>query len=197
MSKQRRWWAWSLLAVPVLALTLTACGGGAPDAAPSKPADAPKAAAPAATSAPVVAEKPAPITIVVDTVWGSKGMTDAEKPLKSCVQTSRVKPGETFGWRIKIIDTATGKALDDKAIEPTAVKITVPGATVPEIKYGDHGGKPPTDAFWSTWWTVPDNQPTGVLAWTISVKTKDGRTAEIKHDTFNVKSAWLTVMPKS
>ncbi|MGE3857660.1 MAG: hypothetical protein AB7G21_11960 [Dehalococcoidia bacterium] len=189
-----------LLAVPVLALTLTACGGGAPSAEAPKAAETTKAAAPAATTAApaaAAAEKPAALALVVDTVWGSKGMTDAEKPLKSCVQTSRVKPGETFGWRIKVIDTATGKALDDKAIEPGSVTITVPGATVPAIKFGEHGGKPPTDAFWSTWWTVPDNQPTGVLAWTISVKTKDGRTAELKHDTFNVKSAWLTVMPKS
>ena len=185
----------SLLAMPVLALTLVACGGSEKKAEAPKAAET-KAAQPAA-AAPVAAEKPAPIVIRVDTVWGSKGMTDAEKPLKSCVQTSRVKPGESFGWRIKVIDTATGKQLDDKAIEAADIKLVVPGAAdVPPIKFADHGGKPPTDAFWSTWWTVPANQPTGVLPWTISVKAKDGRTAELKHDTFNVASSWLTVMAK-
>ena len=71
----------------------------------------------------------------------------------------------------QVIDLATGKQLDDKAIEAADIKIVVPGTTdVPAIKWGEHGGKPPTDAFWSTWWTVPDKQPTGVLPWTISVK---------------------------
>ena len=195
MGSSRKWSVVGLLAMPVLALTLVACGGSEKKAEPTKAAET-KAAQPAA-AAPAAAEKPAAIALRVDTVWGSKGMTDAEKPLKSCVQTSRVKPGETIGWRIKVIDTATGKALDDKAIEAADFKISVPGATdVPAIKWGEHGGKPPTDAFWSTWWTVPDKQATGVLPWTISVKTKDGRTAELKHDTFNVSSSWLTVMAK-
>ena len=91
-------WLGCLLAVPVLGLTLVACGGSEKKAEPTKAAET-KAAQPAA-AAPAAAEKPAPIALRVDTVWGSKCMTDAEKPLKSCVQTSRVKPGETIGWQI-------------------------------------------------------------------------------------------------
>ncbi len=194
MDRKWRWSVLGVLALPALAMTLIACGGGDKAATPAATADT-KAPAAAATAAK---EKPAPIVLKVDTVWSSKGMTDAEKTAKSCVQTSRVKPGETIGWRVKVIDTATGKALDESAIEAAAFKITVPGASdVPAIKYGDHGGKPPTDSFWSTWWTVPDKQPTGVLPWTISVTTKDGRTAEAKNDTFNVPSSWLTVVAKS
>lgn len=182
-----------MLAVPALALALTACGGTEQKAAPTAAPAETKAAAPAATAAPAKA----PIVLRVDTVWGSKGMTDAEKPLRSCVQTSRVKPGETIGWRVKVIDTATGKQIDNTAIDESGFKMTVQGATdVPPIKWGDHGGKPPTDAFWSTWWTIPEKQATGVLPWTISVTTKDGRTAELKHDTFNIPSSWLTVMAK-
>lgn len=195
MGMNRTWTVFGALAAPALMLALTACGGSTTPTAPA----ADKASSPAAnaaTAAPAK-EKPAAIVLRVDTVWGSKGMTDAEKPIKSCVQTSRVKPGETIGWRIKVIDTATGKALDNTAIEDAAFKITVPGGKdVPAIKWGEHGGKPPTDAFFSTWWTVPDSQPTGVLPWTISVTTKDGRTAELKNDTFNVSSSWLTVMAK-
>ena len=197
MGMSRKWSVIGMLGVPVLALTLTACGGSEQKAEPTAAAKATNAAPAATTAAPAAAAAQAPIVLRVDTVWGSKGMTDAEKPLRSCVQTSRAKPGDTIGWRIKVIDTATGKALDDKAIEESAWKIAVPGATdVPIIKWGEHGGKPPTDAFWSTWWTIPDKQPTGVLPWTISVKTKDGRTAELKQDTFNVPSSWLTIMAK-
>ena len=195
MGSSRKWSVVGVLAMPVLALTLVACGGSEKKAEPAAAAKATEAKP--AAAAPAAVEKPAPIVLRVDTVWGSKGMTDAEKPIKSCVQTSRVKPGETVGWRIKVIDTATGKALDDKAIEAADFKIVVAGAPdVPAIKWGEHGGKPPTDAFWSTWWTIGDKQATGVLPWTISVKTKDGRTAELKHDTFNVASSWLTVMAK-
>jgi len=184
-----------MLAVPIIALTLTACGGAkeAPKAAETKAAPAASAPAAAAAEKP----KPAALVIRVDTVYSSKGMTDAEKAALSCVATTHIKPGQTIGWRIKVVDTGTGKVLDNTQIEESGFKITVPGATdVPPIKWADHGGKPPQDAFFSTWWTVPDKQPTGVLPWTISVTAKDGRTAEVKHDVFNIKSSWLTVVEK-
>ena len=194
---------WVLGALSAGALALVACSGGGSTAAP--------VATTAAPATPAAAAKPSSALLIrADTVIGSKGMSDADKPLRSCTAVSRIKLGESIGWRVKVYDSATGKDIEAdsiakilggakaEAVQPALESVTVKlgDGQVFTAKFAGHGGTPPADGFWSYWWVVPADYPTGVLPYTISVKAKDGRTATFASDAFNIKSSWLTVMAK-
>jgi hypothetical protein len=123
-----------------------------------------------------------------DTVQGPKNLQDAEKPLRSCVQASRFAHNEQIVWRVKVLDGATGQALDDTAL--TSVKVTLPDQTL-DLKYGGHPGKEPVDFFWTTSWTVPEGYPSGSLEYTLTATAADGRTATWEQ--FKVTAAMLTI----
>jgi hypothetical protein len=46
------------------------------------------------------------------------------------------------------------------------------GLKVP-LHYGGHG-MPPTDFFWSSFWTIPDDFPTGSLGYKVNATMNDG-----------------------
>jgi hypothetical protein len=179
-----------MLAVALAAFVLAGCSSSSKEATQA-PAAATSAAPAAATSAPAAA--PSRIYILADNVIGSKGMTAEEKPLRSCTEVSRIAPGEELGWRIKVLDAATGDELKDTDV--ASVQIKLADGQVLDAKYGSHGN-PPTDSFWSNFWVIPDDYPTGVLAYTIVATTTDGRTAEYRSDEFNIASSQLIVQAK-
>ena len=143
------------------------------------------------TSTPKVAQ-----TLIVDanTVMGSEGV---KNPQDICVGSSRFREGQTVVWQIKVYDPATGKTMDNKALDSVVVSLK-DGQTF-KAQYGPHPAAPPgqpqpppTDFFWTTSWSIPMTYPTGSEPFTVTARSKDGRMGEFTE--FNVAPALLTVV---
>jgi hypothetical protein len=82
-----------------------------------------------------------------------------------CVLANQFKRKEAVAWRIRILDQA-GNSLDDKSLKSVVVELS-DGQKL-TAKFGPH---PPrgqaTDHFWSVSWKIPDNYPTGSLAYKV------------------------------
>lgn len=146
-----------------------------------------------ATATPIASESaPPPVTealfIDPDTVLGPTNLTEAERPLKTCVQMSRFAHNEEIVWRVKVVDPATGEAMDDTALETVQI---VMGDQVLDLHYGPHPRDTPVDYFWTVGWEVPEEYPSGTISYTIEATAADGRTGTWEQ--FGVAAAMLTV----
>ena len=92
-----------------------------------------------------------------------------------CVLNSRFKHKEAMVWRIRVIDTKTGKPLDDKSLKSLVVTLSS-GQSV-AAHFGGHPPPKPVDTFWSVQWIVPDDYPTGSFSYSIKATDKHGHTA--------------------
>ena len=70
---------------------------------------------------------------------------------------------------------ANGEVADDKVLKGVVVELGN-GQKI-AAHYGPHGN-PPTDYFWSFFWTIPDDFPTGSLGYKILATMNDGSTVE-------------------
>lgn len=193
-----------LAAGALLLLVAASCGGSGTGEAPG----APKVAATAAPAtqavtapAPVAPAKATYLNLVVDTVRGQAGLTDAEKKLDTadglhCVVMSKFPQGSRIVWRVKVLDPVANKELDDKGL--ASVVLTLPDGKTQDLKYGGHGGtkENPADRFWATGWSVPNDYPTGVFNHKITAKTAEGVAGVYGFDFFKVPAAQLTIIPK-
>jgi hypothetical protein len=130
--------------------------------------------------------------LIVDanTVIGSAG---AKNPADICVQSSRFTQGESVVWRIKVYDPATGNPMGNSTLDSVVVSLK-DGQTF-TAAYGGHPGQPGvpvTDYFWSAAWSIPTTYPTGSAPYTVTAKSKDGRTGTFTE--FNVAPSLLTVV---
>ena len=187
----------------VVALAAAACGAGTGEgAAGAKPAVQTAAAAPAATqaAAPVAAApaKPQFLLVVGDTIRGNLGLNPVEIQLTApgihCTQQSRFPQTGRIVWRMKVIDPANGKYMDDKQIKDFT--ITFPDGKGDTFKYGGHGGtkENPADFLWAAGYTIPADYPTGAFNVKIQATDFEGRTGTF--DQFKVANAQLTIVPK-
>ena len=112
-------------------------------------------------------------------------------PLHVCVESSQFQQGEIVAFRVKVYDPATGQTMDDKTL--SSVVVTLSDGQIFQCKYAGHiAGATPTDYFWATSWTIPTDYPTGSFPYTVTAKSKDGRTGTFKD--FNVSPSQLTVL---
>ena len=97
---------------------------------------------------------------------------------RNCFTMNRYKVGEPVGFRVSVIDGATGQPAADAEV---VVHLTYGGKTedVP-ARYRGVGRGNLTPNLWSAKWTVPAGVPTGVVEVTVTAKDKSGRTAEWK-----------------
>jgi hypothetical protein len=146
----------TLLATAVPAGVLTACQSA--PAAPAKPAAAP------------ATDK---LLLMADLVQGSKNIPDAQKPMRSCVLSSRFARNSEMVWRIRVHDPRSGEPMDDKALK--MVQVDLANGKTLEARWGPHPKDPPNELFWTTSWVVPKDQPTGTLKYTIAATAVDGR----------------------
>jgi hypothetical protein len=93
-----------------------------------------------------------------------------------CVLNNQYKRKEAVAFRIRIMEPG-GEVATDKQLKSVTIELGN-GQKIP-AHYGPHG-MPPTDYFWSFFWTVPDNQPTGTIGYKIVAVTNDGSTVEWK-----------------
>lgn len=187
-----------ILAIGVVTmLAVAACGAGTGEGAATPAAVV--TAAPVATQAqaatPAAAPKPQFLIVVGDTVRGKSGLNDVEVQLAApgihCTQQSRFPQGQRIVWRIKVMDPATGKYMDDKQI--SSFTITFPDGKSDVLKYGEHKGATGSDFMWAAGYTVPIDYPTGLFNVKIEAKDFEGRTGVF--DQFKVSFAQLTIVP--
>lgn len=173
-----------ILAALIIGGLVAACAAQPPGQA-ATPTAATGTQAPAATTAPAA---PAALVLQADTVLGPKNLTEAERPLKTCIQVNKFAHNEQIVWRVRVVDGAIGKPLDDQAL--TSVELRLPDETL-KLKYGPHPGKDPLDYFWTVSWMVPEGYPTGTVPYTLVATGADGRTGTFEQ--FKIPYAMLTV----
>jgi hypothetical protein len=96
---------------------------------------------------------------------------------RNCTLMNRFKPGEPVGFRVSVMDGATGDPAADAAV---VIHLTYGGRTVdvPARYRGVGGGGPVVPNMWTAKWIVPADAPTGVVQVRVTAKDKRGRTAE-------------------
>ena len=115
----------------------------------------------------------------------------------NCTLTNRFKHGDNVGFRLYVIDGATGKADESATV---VVHISSGGRTYDlPAKYRGIAQKnesgmnmPIRPGTWTAKWTVPDDAPTGTVQYSATAKSKDGRTAE--WTAFGDKRSYVTIV---
>ena len=87
-----------------------------------------------------------------------------------CILNNRYTRGEAVAWRIRV-QLPDGTVADNMKIK--AVEVELGNGEKLAAHYGGHGN-PPTDFFWSLFWTIPDNFPTGSLGYKVNATMNDG-----------------------
>jgi hypothetical protein len=87
-----------------------------------------------------------------------------------CVLNNRYTRGEAVAWRIRILKP-DGTVADGSALKTVEVQLGN-GQKLP-AHFGGHG-MPPTDFFWSLFWTIPGDFPTGSLGYKVNATMMDG-----------------------
>ena len=87
-----------------------------------------------------------------------------------CVLQNQYKRGEAVAWRIRV-QKPDGTPADQNYLKSVEVQLGN-GQKLP-AHYGGHG-MPPTDFFWSLFWTIPGNFPTGSLGYKVNATMQDG-----------------------
>lgn len=123
-----------------------------------------------------------------DIVLGPTNLTDEEKPTMTCVQGNRFAHNEDVVWRVKVLDPLTGQPMDDTTL--ASVQVVLPTETL-DLHYGGHPRDTPVDFFWTTGWLIPEDYPTGAVAYAINATANDGRVGTWEQ--FGVSLAQLTV----
>ena len=91
-----------------------------------------------------------------------------------CVLNNQYKRNEAVAWRIRVLQP-NGEVADDKAIKSVVVELGN-GQKLP-AGFKPHGA-PPTDHFWSLFWTIPADFPTGSIGYKVIATMNDGSTVE-------------------
>jgi hypothetical protein len=95
---------------------------------------------------------------------------------RNCFTMNRYKVGENVGFRVSVIDGATGQPAADAEV---TVHLTYGGKTVDvPARYRGVGNGNLIPNLWTAKWVVPAGTPTGVVGVKVTAKDKSGRTAE-------------------
>jgi hypothetical protein len=97
---------------------------------------------------------------------------------RNCFTMNRFKAGEPVGFRVSVVDGATGQPAADAEV---MVRLTYGGKTedVP-ARYRGAGRGNLIPNLWTAKWAVPADAPTGVVMVTVTAMDKGGRSAEWK-----------------
>ena len=106
-----------------------------------------------------------------------------------CVLQNQFTRGEAVAWRIRI-QKPDGTVADNSAIKSVEVQLGN-GQKLPAA-YKGHG-MPATDYFWSLFWTIPENFPTGSLGYKVVATMSDG--SMVEWQPFTRDTTQLMVVP--
>ena len=93
-----------------------------------------------------------------------------------CVLVNQYKRKEAVAFRIRVLQPS-GEVADNKVLKSVVVELGN-GQKLP-AHFGGHG-MPPTDFFWSLFWTIPADHPTGSIGYKVVATMNDGSTVEWK-----------------
>jgi hypothetical protein len=93
-----------------------------------------------------------------------------------CVLVNQFKHNEAVAFRIRVLQPS-GDIADDKVLKSVVVELGN-GQKLPAA-YKSHGN-PPTDYFWSLYWTIPADHPTGSVGYKVIATMNDGSVEEWK-----------------
>jgi hypothetical protein len=86
-----------------------------------------------------------------------------------CVLSNQFKRKEAVAWRIRVLQ-ASGEVADNTVLKSVVVELgngqKIPAAFKPH-------GAPATDHFWSLFWTIPADFPTGSLGYKVIATMND------------------------
>ena len=127
----------------------------------------------AGAAQPISAQGPGKLIVFTDMALFS-GPTQP----RNCFNTNRFKVGENAGFRITVIDPATGEPAKDVDV---VVHVTYGGKTedVP-ARYRGAGRGNLIPNLWSAKWVVPAGTPTGKVDVRVTAMDKMGRSGEFK-----------------
>ena len=109
----------------------------------------------------------------------------------NCTLRNRFKRGDPAGFRISVIDGATG--LPESSAQ-VVVHVTYGGKTVDvPARYRGGADQPETrQSQWTAKWMVPMDAPTGIVRYSVTAKDKHGRSTEWKP--FDIDPSLLTIV---
>jgi hypothetical protein len=87
-----------------------------------------------------------------------------------CILNNRYTRGEAVAFRQRVLKP-DGTVADNNYLKSVEVELGN-GQKLP-LHYGGHG-MPPTDFFWSTFWTIPMDFPTGSVGYKVNATMQDG-----------------------
>ena len=93
-----------------------------------------------------------------------------------CVLVNQYKRSEAVAFRIRVMQP-NGQVADDKVLKSLVVELGN-GQRLP-AGWKSHGA-PPTDYFWSMFWSIPADHPTGSIGYKVIATMNDGSTVEWK-----------------
>jgi len=93
-----------------------------------------------------------------------------------CVLVNQYKRKEAVAFRIRVL-LPSGEVADNKVLKSVVVELGN-GQKLP-AHYGGHG-QPPTDFFWSLFWSIPADFPTGSLGYKVVATMNDDSVVEWK-----------------
>ena len=105
-----------------------------------------------------------------------------------CVLNNQFKRKEAVAFRIRVLEPS-GNVADNTVLKSVVVELGN-GQKLP-AHYGPHG-MPPTDHFWSLFWTIPADFPTGSLGYKVVATMKDDST--VTWEPFNRATTQLSVI---
>ncbi len=105
-----------------------------------------------------------------------------------CVLVNQFKHNEAVAFRIRVLQPS-GEVADDKVLKSVVVELGN-GQKLPAA-FKSHGN-PPTDYFWSLYWTIPAEHPTGSVGYKVIATMNDGSVEEWKP--FNRATTQLMVV---
>jgi hypothetical protein len=107
----------------------------------------------------------------------------------NCTMNNRFKKGDPVGFRMTVINPATGKR--DRATQ-VVVHLTFGGKTVDIPMRDRQTEQQPEREFWVAKWVVPNDASIGIVRYTVTAKDPQGRSGEFKP--FEVETSQLTVI---
>jgi hypothetical protein len=105
-----------------------------------------------------------------------------------CVLANQFRRKEAIAWRIRTL-LPNGDVADDKVLKSLVVELGN-GQKI-AARFGPHGN-PPTDYFWSFFWTIPDDFPTGSLGYKVHATMNNGE--RVTWEPFTRPATQLTVI---
>lgn len=108
-----------------------------------------------------------------------------------CVLTSQFKRGEAVVWRVRVLDSKTGRAVDDKGLK--SLTVVLPGGEKFASHFSPHPRGRTDDYFWAISWKVPDSYPTGTISYKVIATDLDGHSTT--WEPFKVTLSQLTIVP--